>query len=64
VIGPSATIGDNAIISESVIRNSIVSESAQVYRALLNDSLVGNNAVVEGTFQCINIGDSSEIKFH
>jgi glucose-1-phosphate thymidylyltransferase len=64
VIGPYATIGDNAVVTESVIRNSIVSESATVHRALLNDSLVGNNAAVEGTFQCINIGDSSEINFH
>jgi glucose-1-phosphate thymidylyltransferase len=64
VIGPYATISDDAIISESVIRNSIVGDAAQVHRALLNDSLVGNNALVEGTFQCTNIGDSSEIKFH
>lgn len=63
VIGPYATISDGAVIADSIIRDSIVSEDAQVSRALLEGSLVGNNAVVEGSFHYINIGDSSEIKF-
>lgn len=63
VIGPFATIADGAVISDSVVRNSIVSEDAQVHRALLDNSLIGNNAIVEVSFHLINIGDSSEIKF-
>ncbi|HUL43744.1 MAG TPA: sugar phosphate nucleotidyltransferase [Bacteroidota bacterium] len=64
VIGPFATIADRASVSDSIIRNSIVSEDAQVHQAVLEDSLVGVNALVEGTFNRINIGDSSEIEFH
>lgn len=64
IIGPYATIADGSIVADSVIRNSIVSEEAQVYKALLDESLVGVNAVVEGAFRRINIGDSSEIDFH
>ncbi len=64
VIGPYATIGDGAVISDSIIRNSIVGEEAQVYKALLEDSLVGGNALVQGSLNRINLGDSSEIEFH
>ena len=64
VIGPYATIADGAVVGDSIVRNSIVSEDAQVYKELLENSIVGNNALVQGNFKRINIGDSSEIEFH
>lgn len=64
VIGPYATVAGGAVIVDSLVRNSIVSEDAQVHRALLDNSIVGNSAVVKGTFKRINIGDSSEIDFY
>ena len=64
VIGPYATIADHAVVSDSIIRNSIISDGAQVTKVLLEDSLVGSNGVVDGAFKRINIGDSSEIDFH
>ena len=64
VIGPYATIADDTVVEDSIIRNSIVSEEAHIFRVLLEDSLVGNSAVVDGNFKRINIGDSSEIEFH
>lgn len=64
IIGPYATIADNAVIVDSLVRNSIIGEEAQVHRALLDNSIVGNNTSVRGTFKRINIGDSSEIDFY
>jgi len=64
IIGPYATIASGTVVEDSIIRNSIISDDAQVFRALLENSLVGNNSLVQGTFQRINIGDSSEIEFH
>ena len=64
IIGPYTTVGDNASISESVIRNSIISEEAQVFKALLDNSIVGNGSVVKGSYKRINVGGSSEIDFH
>ena len=63
VLGPYATIADDAIVENAIIRNSIVSEGARVENALLEDSIVGNNAVVRGAYKRINIGDSSELEF-
>jgi glucose-1-phosphate thymidylyltransferase len=63
VIGPYVSVGDDAKITRSIIRNSIVSSSAEVTDCLLEESLVGNNSIVTGKFRRANIGDSSEIKF-
>ncbi len=64
VIGPYATIADRVIVEESIVRNSIVGEEARVQKALLEGSIVGNNAAVRGNYKRINIGDSSEIDFN
>jgi glucose-1-phosphate thymidylyltransferase len=64
IIGPYTTVGDYASISESVIRNSIISEDAQVHKALLDNSIVGNGSVVKGSYKRINVGGSSEIDFY
>lgn len=64
VIGPFATVADDAKVEHSVIRNSIISEGASVTDALLQDSIVGSNAVVRGTYKRINVGDSSELEFN
>jgi carbonic anhydrase/acetyltransferase-like protein (isoleucine patch superfamily) len=40
-----------------------VSEGSRVSDALLEDSIVGNNAVVRGAYKRVNIGDSSELEF-
>lgn len=63
VLGPYATIADDAVVESAIIRNSIVSEGARVTDALLEDSIVGNNAVVHGAYKRVNIGDSSELEF-
>lgn len=64
VIGPYTTVGERAIVTESVVRNSIISEEAQVHRALLDNSIVGNGSIVKGNYKRINVGGSSEIDFY
>jgi glucose-1-phosphate thymidylyltransferase len=64
VIGPFATVAEDAVVENSIIRNTIVSEGASVQDSLLEDSIVGNNARVRGSYKRINIGDSSELEFY
>jgi glucose-1-phosphate thymidylyltransferase len=61
IIGPYATVAARAVVEGSVLRNSIVNEGAQVRHMLLDASLVGEDAVVEGAFKRLNVGDSSEV---
>ncbi|MGB9771003.1 MAG: sugar phosphate nucleotidyltransferase [Candidatus Kapaibacteriota bacterium] len=63
VIGPYATVASGAIVKDSVVRDSIISDEARVESYLLEKSIIGNNAIVKGTFYKINVGNSSEINY-
>lgn len=61
VIGPHASIGARASVRRSVVKNSIVNEGAVVEDVMLDLSVVGENTVVRGGYQRLNVGDSSEV---
>lgn len=61
VIGPHVSVGDGVAISDSVIRDSIISERATITTTILGGSLIGEGAQVEGHHRSLNIGDSSVI---
>ncbi len=61
LIGPYVSIASGAQISNALIRDSIINEDAYVSDLLLEHSLVGHKAVVQGRFSRLNIGDSSQI---
>ena len=64
VIGPFATISENCEITDSIIRNSIVSSGAKIEKAMFENSIIGSNAIVKSNFRKLNTGDSSEIEFN
>jgi len=61
VIGPYTSIGANCVINNSVIRDSILENEAQTDDIVLERSLIGQNACVQGHSRSFNIGDDSEI---
>lgn len=61
VVGPFVSVADDAIIRNSIIRNSIIGEEAEINFCLLESSLVGIGAEVNGIFQKLNVGDSSVV---
>ncbi|HLF89225.1 MAG TPA: sugar phosphate nucleotidyltransferase, partial [Anaerolineales bacterium] len=60
-VGPHAAIGANAVISGSVIRNSIVEDQAEITDAVLEGSLIGKRAKVQGVTGSVNVGDDSVV---
>ncbi|MFH1742125.1 MAG: sugar phosphate nucleotidyltransferase [bacterium] len=63
IIGPFVSIADNSSIERSILRDTIVNQSATVRNASLEQSIVGDNAIVLGRMSHLNVGDSSEIDF-
>jgi glucose-1-phosphate thymidylyltransferase len=63
IIGPYVTVAEGAIVSDSVVKNSIISDGATVSSSLLEESIIGNNAIVKGNFYHLNVGNSSEVNF-
>jgi len=61
VIGPYVSVSDGARVHRSIIKDSIICSGASVEFSLLDSSLIGYNAIVKGTYSCLNIGESSEI---
>ena len=61
IVGPYVSIAAGAQVSNALVRDSIINEGAYVADLLLEKSLVGHRAVVQGRFSRLNIGDSSEI---
>lgn len=62
VIGPNVTIGANATVCNSILRNCIIEKSAKISAVLLSSSVIGPYAKVEGSYHTLNISESSEIK--
>lgn len=63
VIGPHVSIAAGARVRDSRIKDSVINAGASIQSAVLSDSLIGDDAYVEGDFQRLNIGDSSELRF-
>lgn len=63
IIGPHATIGDNAVIDSAIIKNSIIGNYTAIKDAVLQSSVVGNDTSITGLTQSLNIGDNTEIDF-
>lgn len=63
IIGPYASIAAGVAIKNSIIRDSIISVDAIVVNGLLTGSLVGDHAEVQGHFEKLNVGDSSQIGY-
>ncbi len=64
VIGPFTTISENCTVADSIIKNTIVSPGAVVEKAMLDNSIIGSNAIIKGSYKKLNAGDSSEIEFY
>lgn len=63
VIGPNVSIAERAVVRDAVIRESIINIGAQVEGLLLEQSVIGEEALVRGALQHLNVGDHSEIDF-
>lgn len=59
VIGPYTSISEGATVRDSVVKNSIIMQKANVSAATLFGALIGERARVEGSYNALNIGDDS-----
>ena len=61
IIGPYVSIAADSVVENSIIKDSVIDQDANVSNCLLEGSIIGSHAVVKGGFQSLNIGDSSEV---
>jgi len=61
VVGPFVSVGGGTLITDSVVRDSIIGEKARLRAAVLTGSLIGDRTSVEGAYQRVNLGDDSAL---
>ena len=61
VVGPYAAVHGDAVITGSIVRNTIVFERATVEAACLDESVVGHDAHVRGFAGTLNVGDHAAV---
>ena len=59
IVGPYAAISEEATITDSIVKNSIISRKARIAGAMLFGSIIGEKVTVEGSYQTLNLGDDS-----
>lgn len=63
IIGPHVTIGNNAVIKQAIVKDSIIGNYASLREVNLQQSVIGNDTAITGVRQSLNIGDNTEIDF-
>jgi len=60
-VGPNVSLGDNSVVENSTIENSLIQTNTKIINAKLNNAMIGNNAVFDGNFTSVSIGDYSTL---
>jgi len=61
-IGPNVSLGDDSVVENSHIVDSLIQTSTTIKNANLKEAMIGNNAYFDGEFKSISIGDYSVLK--
>jgi glucose-1-phosphate thymidylyltransferase len=61
VVGPHVSVGENSRIIDSRIKNSIIQKESSIQRAILENSMLGNFIIFEGSSLDLSLGDFNKI---
>ena len=61
IIGPNVTIGEQSVVDDSIVKNSIIGSYSNLFDIVLDDSLIGNDTNLRGETRSLNIGDNTSI---
>lgn len=60
-IGPYVSLGEGCVVENSTIKNSLIQQKTQISNAHLFNAMIGSNAIFNGKFTSVSIGDYSEL---
>ncbi|VXB31698.1 Nucleotidyltransferase [Flavobacterium sp. 9AF] len=61
-IGPNVSIGNGCKVSNSIIKNSLIQTHSVIKNATLDNAMIGNHVIFDGSFKSISIGDYSVLE--
>ena len=60
-IGPYVSIGENSVVSNSTITNSLIQKNVEISNANLTNAMIGNHAKYNAAYSSVSIGDYTEL---
>ena len=60
-IGPNVSLGDHCIVENATIVGSLIQTYSTIKNITLNDSMIGNQAHVDGNWTSLSLGDYSRM---
>jgi glucose-1-phosphate thymidylyltransferase len=60
-IGPYVSIGENSVVTNSTIVNSLIQTNVEILNANLNNAMIGNCAKYNAKYSSVSIGDYTEL---
>lgn len=63
IIGPHVTIGHHVQMDNTIVKNSIIGDFANIKEVILQESIIGGDTSIVGLKQKLNIGDNTDIDF-
>lgn len=61
-VGPYVSIGKGSVIENSNVKNSLIQNETQIRNASLDNAMIGNYAIFDGSFTSVSLGDYSELR--
>ncbi|PKV48829.1 glucose-1-phosphate thymidylyltransferase [Aquimarina sp. MAR_2010_214] len=61
-VGPNVSIGNGCTVENATIKNSLIQTKTVIKNANLDNAMIGNNAVYDGNFTTVSIGDYSVLE--
>ncbi|MFT6842598.1 MAG: glucose-1-phosphate thymidylyltransferase [Psychroserpens sp.] len=61
-VGPNVSIGDNCVIKNSSVKNSLIQNHTNIINATLDNAMIGNHVIYKGDFKAVSIGDYSVLE--
>jgi glucose-1-phosphate thymidylyltransferase len=62
VVGPNVSIGANAVIRDSVVRDAVVEPGSQLVGVVIEHAVIGRNATITGKPKEFNLADNSKVQ--
>ena len=61
IIGPHVSIDEGSVIISSIVTNAIIGRNVRLENMILEESIIGSDAVIIGEKKVVSVGDSTEI---
>ncbi|MEM6514884.1 MAG: sugar phosphate nucleotidyltransferase [Bacteroidota bacterium] len=61
-LGPNVSVGDNCVIENSSVKNSLIQNHTQIKNANLDQAMIGNHVKYDGNFNAVSLGDYSTLE--